>query len=147
MSFSEDDLIYRLDFPLPMRVPISSKKDFILNLNQYRNTHWASLNKAKQSYKEFVQNRLDESVSMPEIPLHFRYIIHKGDGRSYDVANIAAIISKFVNDALVESGIIKDDNHKIIVSEHYEVGEEVKGNGCAKLTVWGYKKLYPDNFY
>lgn len=146
MLFGDDDLIYRLDFPLPLKVSTSSRKDFIMNLNQYRNAHWGVLSKAKVEYKDYIVNRLG-GVELPKIPLHFRYIIHKGDKRSYDVANIASIVSKFTNDALVESGIIDDDNSSIIVSEHYERGCVVKGNGCVKLTVWGYKKIYPDTFY
>jgi hypothetical protein len=148
MSFSIDDLVYRLDFPLPLRVPVSTKKDFILNLNRYRNAHWTQLNKAKENYKEFIHNRIDESQKIDkDLHLHVRYIIHKGDNKMYDVANFASVISKFTNDALVEAGLISDDNVNVIVSEHYEAGCVVKGGGCAKLSIWCYKRLYPEEFY
>jgi len=43
---------------LPLRVAISADKSFILNLNNYRNAHHFTLNKAKKLYTLFVIEQL-----------------------------------------------------------------------------------------
>jgi Holliday junction resolvase RusA-like endonuclease len=45
---------------LPLTVPVSSKKNFILNLNNYRNAHFLVLSKAKSNYSEIVAGMLPE---------------------------------------------------------------------------------------
>lgn len=48
------------ELALPLRVAQSKKKDFILNLNNYRNAHYLVLTKAKTRYADLVVALLPE---------------------------------------------------------------------------------------
>jgi hypothetical protein len=48
----------KLILNLPLRVPVSKKRDFAINLNEYRNAHFLVLNKAKIVFKSLIQSQL-----------------------------------------------------------------------------------------
>lgn len=97
----------------PLEVKVSAKRKFILNLNQYRNTHYRISNTAKIKYKEFISSQLDElNVKISKCVIV--YTVYKGDTRRFDIGNICAIHQKFFEDALTEAGIITDDKHDVI---------------------------------
>ena len=50
----------------PLRVP-AGKNDFILNLNNYRNEHYQTLNKAKIAYKQLIHNQVVKLPKMNKI--------------------------------------------------------------------------------
>lgn len=97
----------------PLSIYLSTKKKFILNLNQFRNTHFRQLNKAKILYKDYMREQINK-VKKFDNPVALCYTVYKGDGRRYDVGNICSVHQKFFEDALVELGKLTDDNHKMI---------------------------------
>lgn len=107
--------MYRLDSPLDVMV---GNKKFILNMNNYRNCHYVTLNRAKQLYKEKMRKKIEE---LPQLvpPLKITYTVFKGDKRVCDIGNICSIHQKFFEDALVELGKLRDDNHVVIPRVEY----------------------------
>jgi len=110
--------MYRLTSPLAINV---GRKKFILNLNQYRNTHYRTLNSAKIIYKRLMREQI-ECLPKLQPPIQMTYTVYKGDKRNCDIGNICSVHEKFFEDALVELGKLPDDNHNMITKVTYEWG-------------------------
>lgn len=115
--------------PLSVILPRKTKEDrvFPLNLNIYRNAHHMVLNQAKTAYKNAVDEAVDSSFNIgasgvDDPPYHFTYTVYPGNNRAFDLANVLPIVQKFTDDALIELGIIKDDNFKIVRAIDYRFG-------------------------
>jgi hypothetical protein len=124
---------------LPTRVQITKKKFFALNLNHYRNTHFTQLNNAKIAFKSAVQKRV---CALPELhgQIHFTYILYPKTRQKCDVANVCSIVDKFFSDALVEFGIIPDDNYDHLPQVIYQFGSIDKANPRVDVLI----ETYPD---
>lgn len=107
-------VLFKID--LPLRVQTSRYKHFILNLNQYRNLHFRSLSSAKNKYKELVLDLLSKRKhkKINVMPLTVEYDYYHGSARRHDVLNPVSIIDKFALDALVDGGLLEDDNSNIV---------------------------------
>ena len=117
-------------------IPRKTKEDkkVILNLNIYRNAHHFTLNAAKKEMLEHVrQALLPEKISEP--PYRFCYTIFPATGRKFDLGNVGSIVQKFTDDALIELGVIKDDNMKIVSEVVYRYGGVDKENPRAELDI------------
>jgi len=117
----------------PLRVPVSSKKDFILNLNNYRNTHCQTLNKAKKNYKAVVAEQVLRLPVFDKITVKFK--LFSKTKRLTDIPNVLAIHDKFFADSLVEFGRLSDDNYLYWLSSLYEFGEVDKDNPRVEITI------------
>ena len=105
---------------LPIRVPVSKKSYFLINLNVYRNAHYQILNKAKQTFKEMVMNEIKQLPFFNSISL--TYVLYPQTHRKQDVANICSVVDKFFCDALTEAGKLTDDNYDYLKNIHYCFG-------------------------
>jgi hypothetical protein len=125
--------------PLSIVIPRKTKEDkvFILNLKRYRNTHHMTLNQAKANYKEAVEAAAKELGELGPPPYKFVYTVYPSSSRAFDLANVLPIIQKFTDDALIELGVISEDNYKIIRSIAYEFGAVDKDNPRAELEIIG----------
>lgn len=110
--------MYTID--LPVFVQTSKKKKFYLNLNQYRNAHHFTLNKAKVLFNEQVTPTISHLPHLSRIGIMYR--LFAGDKRSRDVANVCSIVDKFFCDCLVENKILDDDNFTILPECGYSFG-------------------------
>lgn len=106
----------------PISVPITKTRKFILNMNVYRNTHFYSLNKAKETYRELVSGQV-EGLPVLRSPL-FVYKLYPS--RLCDVSNICCVHSKFFLDTLVSMGKLSDDNFNVVPIEIYQFCSKVK---------------------
>lgn len=126
-----------LDIILPRKRTVDKK--FILNLNDYRNTHYHTLDDAKKIYKEHVQARLIDArvkgTGDVEPPYHFIYTVFPKTKRDFDLGNVLSIVQKFTDDALIDLGLIEDDNHRIINLITYRFGEVDKENPRVELEI------------
>lgn len=93
---------------------------FYINLNEYRNWHYQVCNNLKVKYKEIMKSKV-EGLKLGKTSLDF--ILHRGDRRKVDRANILSIHEKFFCDGLVEHGCIRDDDDSCIESTHYYTGD------------------------
>lgn len=97
----------------PLSIPITSRKKFILNLNNYRNLHYRLLNKAKILYKDIMRGQI-LSKNKKYNRIFIMYTIYQSSKRKFDIGNIASIHQKFFEDALVELGALEDDRFNFI---------------------------------
>lgn len=117
----------------PLSVSISKNKKFILNLNNYRNTHYYLLNTAKRAYKETMLSQLN---SLPKYSkIHITYIVYPQTNRKFDLSNVCSVVDKFFCDALVETGHIEDDNYNYIPNITYCMGTIDKDNPRVEILI------------
>lgn len=117
----------------PTRVLKSAKQFFVLNLNQYRNTHYQSLNKAKVNFKELMKEQISTLPTFNRIRI--TYTIYPESKRLCDVSNIASIVDKFFSDALVELGKLPDDNYLYLPEVNYRFGAIDKTNPRVEILI------------
>jgi len=104
----------------PLSVPVSKSKKFILNLNQYRNAHYFTMNNAKREYKAFLAPLLEGLTLNP--PVIVTYTLYPKTKRRTDLGNVLSIHQKFFEDALVELGCLADDDYHTIVQTLFKFG-------------------------
>lgn len=126
----------------PLKVPKTkdptkakkAKQFFILNLNNYRNTHFLVLNNTKKNYKVIIQNQIDKLPVYPgQITLHYK--LFPGSKRRTDIGNVVSIHKKYFEDALAESGHIKDDDYTIVIGSSESFGRVDKENPRVEITI------------
>ena len=93
----------------PLKVLASKVKSWILNLNQYRNTYFRTLNAVKINYKKYMQSQIAIGPSYNKIASI--YTVYPANKRLFDLGNVCCIHQKFFEDALVELDILPDDNY------------------------------------
>lgn len=123
--------MYRFSSPLQIFV---GKRKFILNLNNYRNTHYRVLNNAKVTYKMYMKKQIEKLPKL-QPPIQITYTVFKGDKRNCDIGNICSIHQKFFEDALVELGKLPDDNHNMIKRSIFEWGGIDRLNPCVQVMI------------
>lgn len=123
--------MYRFSSPLQIFV---GKRKFILNLNNYRNTHYRVLNNAKVTYKMLMKKQI-EKLPRLQPPIQITYTVFKGDKRNCDIGNICSVHQKFFEDALVELGKLPDDNHNMVKRTIYEWGGIDKLSPCVQIMI------------
>ena len=84
-------------------------------VNWYRNAHYQTSNKAKIEFKRQIQDQLNKFDEI-ETPIKIKYTYYAKSNNSPDLDNFVGTVKKFFQDALVESGLIKDDNVNFIIS-------------------------------
>jgi len=117
----------------PLRIERPRSKDWILNLNVYRNAHYMTLNTVKKQYKVLVQDQIDLLPKLDIIRLEL--ILYPKTHRKTDITNVCCIHDKFICDAIVESGKLQDDDYKHIISTTYSFGEVDKVNPRVKIHI------------
>lgn len=119
---------------LPMRMKINKHGELeSLNLNVYRNLHYYKLNYQKKAFQTFVKPLLLGLPSMEAITLH--YEINPKGGSRLDTMNVGSIVDKFFSDALVQNGIIPDDDYKHVVGNSFSFGSLCPENPHVLVTI------------
>jgi hypothetical protein len=95
---------------MPLKVKVSSKKFFILNLNNYRNAHHRVLSTAKRNYQDIFMGLDLPYRKYEQIKLHYK--IYPASNRKFDLMNVICVHDKFLCDAIVKRGMLPDDNIK-----------------------------------
>lgn len=128
---------------MPLYIDLERKtmpaKRYYINLNNYRNWQYHVSNKLKIKYKDIVRPAL-YGITFKYITLDF--LLHRGDKRRVDRSNILSIHEKFLCDAIVECGCIKDDNDNFLHSTHYYTGNIDKKNPRVDIQI---KEKLPDS--
>jgi len=119
--------------PLPLSVRQSKTKNFHLNLNVYRNTHYQTLNKVKVTFQNQVAPLLVQLPKLNQISLS--YELYSPSKRLCDVANICSIVDKFFSDTLVNLEYIPDDNYEHVLGVQYLFGSVDVANPRVEVTI------------
>jgi hypothetical protein len=97
-----------MKFISPLKVLATKVRHFILNLNQYRNTHYRVLNNCKINYKEVMKAQINHSPKFKKVLCLYK--VYAPSRRSFDLGNVCSVHEKFFEDAFVELGKLPDDN-------------------------------------
>ena len=132
-------IVLPLDVVYSVRKRDGKESKFILNLNNYRNTHRRILHDAKIAYEAVVTDLIPEDAKEllygRKIRIAFKY--YPASARLIDVSNPIAIIEKFAVDAIVKAGVIEDDNFNIITgSDGWEYMKPDKINPRCEMTLY-----------
>jgi len=117
---------------------VSLRKKFILNLNQYRNTHFRVLNYAKALYKNWMEKQIKKAKKCERILCVYK--VYHSSKRNYDVGNVCCVHEKFFEDAFVELGKLPDDNRDYIPLVIYMRGGIDKDNPRVEIEVIDFNK-------
>ena len=121
--------------PTFVDIPRKSKPDkrVYINLNTYRNLHYAVNNKVKKMYLESIREQLI-GVTI-ETPCEITYKVYKPTRRRLDKMNVVAVCSKYLLDAITELGCWEDDNDEFVKTETILPTEYDKGNGRVEVNI------------
>ncbi len=117
----------------PLSIPVSKSRKFILNMNNYRNIHYQSLNKAKINYKAAMAMQIKPLPELSKIIVQFT--LYPKTRRLTDIPNVCSIHDKFLMDALTELGKIQDDNYLFHRGSKYVFGEVDKKNPRVEILI------------
>lgn len=111
-----------LNLPLYVMLPRKTKADkkIALNLNTTRNLHYQVMNQSKVIFKKIVEDLLIETNQSNikfDKPVEISWKIYKPTNRRLDKHNVVSVVEKFTMDALVELGILEDDNDDFVKTE------------------------------
>lgn len=120
-------------FISPLQLMVSLKRKFILNLNQYRNTHYRILNLVKAQYKDWMKRQISKAKAREKVICLYK--VYPASNRHYDVGNVCCIHEKFFEDAFVELGKLPDDNREYIPLVIYMKGEVDKEQPRVEIEV------------
>lgn len=125
-------------FISPLKVAMSKAKDFILNLNNYRNTHYRLLNNSKINYKAHMSEQINNACWFNKVLCV--YTVWAKSKREFDLGNVACVHEKFFEDALVELGKLEDDNVKFIPVVIYRYAGIDKDNPRVEIDVMEFNR-------
>lgn len=120
----------------PLSVKLSPRKQMILNLNNYRNLYFRTLNNAKIVYKEIMKEPILEKVPDKLEKIAIQYKVFKGDKRRFDIGNVCSVHQKFFEDAFVELGKLDDDRHENIPLTFFTFGGIDKERPRVEITIY-----------
>ena len=117
----------------PLYVMKSKKKKFYVGLNTYRNTHYAVSNKVKIAYKKHMRDQILKLPIFNKIEL--TYTLYPRTKALCDIGNILSIHDKFLCDALVEYGVLPEDNYLHIPKITFLIGHVDKLNPRVEILI------------
>lgn len=97
------------------------KRWFVMNLNQYRNTHYRVLHVAKEEYSLLMKPKVQHLPTFTN-PIHIHYKVFVSSAVKSDVMNWVAVIDKFFQDVLVREHKLLDDNYTYVPKVTCEFG-------------------------
>lgn len=136
MSLTTKKMTSKQTFSVPIRleVGVRKKRTHYLNLNGYRNWHFQVSNGLKKQFKIEMAKVMRELTPITK-PCRITYTIYYINKREFDIDNVGSIVSKFTHDALVEFGVLEDDNWKIVPEVVYEYGGVDKDDPRCDVTL------------
>lgn len=123
-----------IELPIYWTQHYKTKKDktVLVGMNWYRNAHYHSQNKMKQDFHELVAKQVGDFSCDGKFKLAIE-IYYKNS--NCDGANIAALIEKFVLDALQEDKVIINDNVQYHMGSSWKIVEQDKDNPRSLITI------------
>lgn len=91
----------------------------LVSMNFYRNAHHFTNNKMKKHIEDIIKAQL------PNVKIQGKYrvsYIYYFKNPKSDLMNVVSLMSKFLNDAMQEAGVVEDDNVQHLIAEYTEIG-------------------------
>ena len=123
------------EFIAPLKVPKSKNKDFILNLNNYRNAHYQVLNKTKVEFCNVMDKRYPHDYEKAPGEVRTTYTVYGASNRKFDLPNVCSIVQKYFEDWMTHKGIIDTDDITVITNCEYHFGGIDKDNPRVEIAV------------
>ena len=101
--------------------PTKKVKNPSLSVNWYRNAHHRESNTAKIEFKRLVKPQV-EVFDPIDSKVHIKYVYYSASARLSDLDNFVGTVKKFFQDAIVECGLLEDDNTDFIVMNSEKFG-------------------------
>ena len=120
--------------PILITLGVKTKKNYYLNLNGYRNWQFRLSNDLKRKFKEQVKDEIAKLTPV-EGSCKMTFAIFYPTKRLFDVDNIASVVTKFTNDALVELNILAEDNYLHVTEIHSKFGGIDRDNPRCEVTI------------
>lgn len=119
----------------PVMIPLRGKKHY-LTLNNYRNWYYYISNQIKHSFTETVAEQLQKLTPI-QGSFEIHYKLYAPNKKRRDLRGVTTIVGKFLEDALQEYGIIKDDDvlHFPLASDEY-MGIDKDNPRVEAIIVW-----------
>lgn len=119
---------------LPMRMTVNNRGEVeSLNLNIYRNLHFRSLSYQKNAFHKKMNPLLSGLPRLGKVSLHYE-INPKSQGR-LDTMNVGSIVDKYFSDALVEAGVILDDDYTNVIFNSFKFGSVCPNDAHVLVTI------------
>ncbi|MGL6119863.1 MAG: hypothetical protein ACRC0V_05095 [Fusobacteriaceae bacterium] len=106
----------------------------LISNNSYFHFHFIKKAILKEEYKRLVGIALKENKHKIEGKYKVNYTMFYKNKRQ-DLLNTASLISKFLNDTLIELKIIVDDSVQYCVEENFKVGGQDKTNPRIEIEI------------
>jgi len=123
------------EFTAPLKVTKTKVKDFILNLNNYRNAHYQVLNKTKVEFCTLMDKKYPHEYEPAPGEVKTTYTVYSGSKRKFDLPNVCSIVQKYFEDWMTHKGIIPTDDVTVITECEYKYGGIDKDNPRVDITV------------
>jgi len=111
------------------------KRELLVSVNNWLPMHYIQKNNVKQAYhkvaEEFVKTLPKYKTLVPHYVLYF-----KGK-RKKDMDNFTAPLHKFLMDALVEGGVIEDDNYDYVTGYATRFGGAMRDSNYVVVEITG----------
>ena len=140
------EVLYKFSVPLFAILPRKTKEDkkITLSFNQYHNWCKHTRNEIKDCYTQSIEGILADSGLVPlEKIRKIKYTLFLAQDRTkQDTRNSTVLVDKYVCDALVKYGYLKDDNWKTILSFEDTCGGVDRKNPRVEVQIYGYPRDY-----
>lgn len=120
-------MVQAFSVPIRLEAGVDKKKTHYLNLNNYRNWQFHLNNQLKKLFKIQMAETIRQLKPVANV-CSISYTIYYPTKRKFDIDNIGSVVTKFTHDALVEFGILVDDDYTYINEIVYKFGGVDKEN-------------------
>jgi len=117
----------------PLVLQRTKTKNFILNQNIFRNSHYRIMNNMKIKYKQVMKQQIQELPPMEKIEII--YTLYPKTKRKIDILNVTSAVGKFFEDALVEFKKIPDDDYHHLTQSTHRFGSIDKINPRVEIQI------------
>ncbi len=125
---------FTIRLPIYVETGVRKKRKHYLNLNLYRNLPFHLNNSLKKEFKRLITPLLPTDIHYEKFNLE--YLLYLPNLLKRDIANVLSVTDKFFSDALVEAGVVPDDNYLHLRKVVYQYGGmDDKKRGYVDVTV------------
>jgi hypothetical protein len=128
---------FTIKLPIYLETGVRKKRKHYLNLNLYRNTPFHQNNSLKRAMKDVIFPLVPEEFWGIKLQNYeIDYELYLPNRLKRDISNVLSIVDKFSCDALVDCGVLQDDNYEHLKKVTYRFGgfDEAK-KGYVLMTI------------